>query len=85
MKPIELCTRAIMNSSNHNDIVLDLFLGSGSTLIACEQTDRTCFGMELDCRYIDVIIRRFIKFTNGEQPVIRLSDGKDVRDDYSVI
>ena len=79
-KPVELAAYAIHKSSQDNDTVLDIFLGSGSTIIACEQTDRTCFGMELDCRYIDVIIRRFIKFTNGEQPVIRLSDGKDVRD-----
>ena len=85
MKPIELVSKAIRNSSKQDDIVLDLFLGSGSTLIACEQTDRTCYGMELDPKYIDVIIRRFIKFTNGEQEVIRLSDGKDVRQEYSVI
>lgn len=65
--------------------IIDPFLGSGSTLIACEQTNRTCYGMELDPRYIDVIIRRFVKFTNGEQKVIRLSDGKDVSQDYSVI
>jgi DNA modification methylase len=43
--------------------VLDLFLGSGSTLIACEQTDRTCYGMELDPKYVDVIRKRYAKFT----------------------
>lgn len=62
MKPIELCARAVRNSSNKNDIVLDLFLGSGSTLIACEQTDRTCYGMELDPKYTDVIRKRWAKF-----------------------
>ncbi len=62
MKPIELCARAVQNSSNKNDIVLDLFLGSGSTLIACEQTDRTCYGMELDPKYTDVIRKRWAKF-----------------------
>ena len=84
MKPIEVCVWGIKQAGDVEN-VLDTYSGSGSTLIACEQTDRTCYGMELDCRYIDVIIRRFINFTNGEQPVIRLSDGKDVRDDYSVI
>ena len=84
-KPINTLADILKDHTENGDTILDGFLGSGSTLIACEQTDRTCFGMELDCRYIDVIIRRFIKFTNGEQPVIRLSDGKDVRDDYSVI
>lgn len=58
MKPIELCSRAITNSSKERDIVLDLFLGSGSTLIACEKTNRICYGMELDPKYVDVIIKR---------------------------
>jgi len=66
MKPIELITRAIQNSSNRKEIVLDLFGGSGSTLIACEQTDRVCFMMELDPKYVDVIIARWEKLT-GEQ------------------
>ena len=82
-KPVSLVVNIL--KENQPSSVLDLFLGSGSTLIACEQTDRTCYGMELDPRYIDVIIRRFVKFTNGEQKVIRLSDGKDVSQDYSVI
>ena len=45
------------------DIVLDIFLGSGSTLIACEKTNRTCYGMELDTKYCDVIIERWEQFT----------------------
>ena len=65
-KPIELISRAINNSSKADDIVMDLFLGSGSTLIACEKTNRVCFGMELDPKYIDVIIERWEKFT-GEK------------------
>lgn len=63
MKPVELCTEAIINSSKINDIVLDLFLGSGSTLIACEKSKRICYGMELDTKYIDVIIARWEKLT----------------------
>ena len=62
MKPINLVARFIWNSSRTEDIVLDTFLGSGSTLIACEQTDRTCYGMELDPKYVDVIRKRYAKF-----------------------
>ena len=56
MKPIKLLARQISNSSRTNEIVLDLFGGSGSTLIACEQLNRRCFMMELDPKYVDVII-----------------------------
>jgi len=73
MKPIELCARAIKNSSLKQNIVLDLFLGSGSTLIACEQLDRKCFGLELDEKYIDVILKRWQKLTGKD--AIR-QDGK---------
>ena len=62
-KPIALVERAINNSSQANDILLDLFLGSGSTLIACEKTNRICYGMELDNKYCDVIIERWEQFT----------------------
>ncbi len=61
-KPLALCSRAIKSSSRENETVLDVFLGSGSTLIACEQTDRTCYGMELDPKYVDVIRKRYAKF-----------------------
>lgn len=63
MKPIELCARAIKNSSLENNIVLDLFGGSGSTLIACEQLDRKCCMMELDPKYVDVIVKRWQNLT----------------------
>jgi len=62
-KPIELINKAIKNSSKKNEIVLDIFLGSGSTLIACEKTNRICYGMELDTKYCDVIIERWEQFT----------------------
>lgn len=65
MKPIELCAKGIQNSSKKDEIVLDFFLGSGSTLIACEQLDRICYGMELDPRYVDVIRKRYAKHTTG--------------------
>jgi DNA modification methylase len=60
-KPLELCGKIINLSSAKDSIVLDLFLGSGSTLIACEQTNRTCYGMELDPKYVDVIRKRYAK------------------------
>jgi DNA modification methylase len=59
VKPIKLCKRAILNSSNVGETVLDLFGGSGSTLIACERTKRRCLMMELDPRYCDLIRRRY--------------------------
>jgi len=62
-KPIELSLRALNNSSKISDIVLDVFLGSGSTLIAAEKLKRKCYGMELDEKYCDVIIERWEQFT----------------------
>ena len=62
-KPVEVPAMAISHSSKENDVVLDLFGGSGSTLIACEQLKRTCYMMELDPHYCDVIIDRWEKFT----------------------
>jgi len=59
MKPVMLCAKAIINSCPKNGLVLDPFLGSGSTLIAAEKTGRTCYGMELDPHYVDVIIKRW--------------------------
>ena len=63
MKPIELVVRAIKDSSSSNHIIYDSFLGSGSTLIACEKTGRKCYGMELDPHYCDVIIKRWEDYT----------------------
>lgn len=61
MKPIPLLAYPITNSSMSNTIVLDAFGGSGSTLIACEQTDRICYTIELDEKYADVIVKRYIE------------------------
>ena len=63
MKPLDLVAYPIQNSSVANCIVLDLFGGSGSTLIACEQLNRICYMMELDEKYCDVIIKRWQEFT----------------------
>lgn len=61
MKPVWLVARAVKNSSKKKNIVLDLFLWSWTTIIACEQTDRICYWMELDPKYCEVIIKRFHK------------------------
>ena len=66
MKPIELIEKALVNSSKQDDIILDLFLGSGSTLIAAEKTGRICYGMELDPSYIDVIVKRWEEYTGNK-------------------
>lgn len=63
MKPVALMEFAIKNSTSPNEIVLDVFLGSGSTLMACETTERRCYGLEIDPRYCQVIINRWEKFT----------------------
>jgi len=66
MKPLELVERAIENSSRPGDIVLDLFLGSGTTLIAAERTGRVCYGMELDPHYCRIAIIRWQAFSGGK-------------------
>ena len=68
MKPLPLVERALENSSLAGDFVLDLFLSSGSTLIAAERTGRVCFGMEIDQHYASVAIARWEAFT-GEKAV----------------
>jgi DNA modification methylase len=73
MKPVELVERAIINSSKSRDIVLDPFGGSGTTLIAAEKSGRQARLMELDPKYVDVIVRRWQDWT-GKQ-AIRQVDG----------
>ena len=62
-KPIELVERAVINSSYEKNIIIDVFLGSGSTLIACEKTNRKCYGIEIDPHYCDVIVKRWEEFS----------------------
>lgn len=78
MKPVLLVVNAIKNSSKEHDIILDLFGGSGSTLIACEQTGRVCRMMELDPHYCDVIVRRWQDFTGKK--AVHESSGKTFDD-----
>ena len=69
MKPVDLIVNALLNSTDKQENVLDLFGGSGSTLIACEQLNRKCFMMELDPHYVDVIITRWENLT-GKKAVL---------------
>lgn len=79
MKPIPLLAYPIMNSSMSNAVVLDPFGGSGSTLITCEQTDRICRTIELDEKFCDVIVRRYIEQVGSEENVSVLRDGKEYK------
>ncbi|MDW7670564.1 MAG: site-specific DNA-methyltransferase [Bacillota bacterium] len=78
MKPVALCAYPIGNSSLTNAIVLDPFGGSGSTLIACEQTSRICHTVELDEKYTDVIVRRWIEHTGSDSGVFLEREGTKV-------
>lgn len=76
MKPIPLLAYPIKNSSMSNTLVLDPFGGSGSTLIACEQMERSCYTIELDEKYCDVIVKRYIEQVGSSNEVSVLRDGK---------
>lgn len=79
MKPVALVAYPILNSSLTNCIVLDPFGGSGSTLIACDQTERICYTIELDEKYCDVIIKRYIEQAGNADGVFLLRDGMKYR------
>jgi DNA modification methylase len=77
MKPVELIERALANSSKSGDLVLDLFGGSGSTMIACEKMGRSSRLLELDPKYCDVIVNRWQDFTGK---IAHLEDGRTFRE-----
>ena len=78
MKPIPLISYPIQNSSKARDIVIDFFSGSGSTLIACEKTDRIGRAIEIDPKYVDASVRRYRQlFSNNTITLIR--DGKELQ------
>ena len=79
MKPIALVAYPIANSSLTNSIVLDPFGGSGSTLIACEKTDRICYTIELDEKYADVIVNRYIEQVGNDKDVYLLRNGEKIK------
>lgn len=77
-KPLDLLGYPIQNSSQANGIVIDTFGGSGSTMMACEQTNRTCYMMELDEKYASVILRRYVEDGGNPDDVYCIRDGKRV-------
>jgi len=85
VKPVALIADALLDCSARGDIVLDTFLGSGSTLVAAERVGRICFGVEIEPRYVDVAIRRWQRHTGDH--AIHLATGKyfdDLRTDVEV-
>ncbi|PKN95892.1 MAG: DNA modification methylase, partial [Chloroflexi bacterium HGW-Chloroflexi-5] len=69
-KPVELVERAVKNSSTQGDLIIDLFAGSGTTLIACEQLNRITYLIELDPKYCDVIVKRYMKFKEVSKVIL---------------
>jgi DNA modification methylase len=74
IKPVELVADAILDCTARGGVVLDAFLGSGTTVIAAERTGRVCYGIELDLRYVDTIVRRWQGFTG--QSAVQESTGR---------
>lgn len=79
MKPLNLLAGLIINSSKRDGLVLDLFGGSGSTLMASEQLKRKCYMMEIDQKYTDVIVNRYIKLTNDRDNIYIIRDGMQTK------
>lgn len=82
MKPVELVARAITNSSKPGNTVLDLFGGSGTTLIAAEQEGRKAALMELDPKYVDVIVRRYAQTTGDKTGIRLIRQGQELGQDH---
>ena len=78
VKPVEMLKDAILDVSKRGDVVLDCFLGSGSTLIACQQSGRICYGIEYEPLYIDTTIRRFKNLFHID--AVNLATGKTYND-----
>ena len=74
-KPVELLQELIVPQTKTSSNVLDVFLGSGSTLIACEKTKRKCYGMEIDPHYCDVIVKRWEGFTGKKAERVERVEG----------
>ena len=84
MKPVGLFDYQIQNNTKGEDVVLDLFLGSGTSLIACEQNGRICYGLELDEKYCDVIVQRWETLT-GEKAILMGDETKTKEETTSVL
>lgn len=77
-KPVALAVNAITHTTDNKALVIDCFGGSGSTLIACEQTGRKCYTCELDTKYVDVIVQRYINFKGTDEDVFLIRDGERI-------
>ena len=75
-KPLDLLSYPLRNSSQENAIVVDTFGGSGSTLMACELTNRICYTMEIDEKYASVILRRYVENTGDAENVYCIRNGQ---------
>ena len=75
--PVQLPSEYVQSLTNKDDIVIEPFCGSGTTLIACEQLDRICYAMELEPKYCDVIVNRYITVT-GKQDITLIRNGKKI-------
>jgi DNA modification methylase len=78
-KPVGMLADILKDFSKENDNIVDAFGGSGSTLLACEQLNRRCFMCELDEHYVDVIVKRYIDFTNNKNDVYLIRDGQKIK------
>ena len=74
--PVALPTKAIIITTETNDVIIDPFLGVGSTLIASEKTNRKCFGIELDSKYVDICVQRYVDYTNNTKVI---KNGKEIK------
>ena len=80
MKPVALMAYPIKNSTLTNGVVLDPFLGSGSTLIACDETDRVAMGIEIEEKFVDVVVKRYIQSHDGNYAdVYVIRDGQKLK------
>ena len=77
MKPVTLIGKLMVNSSKKDDIILEPFCGSGSTLICAEQLQRKCYAIELDEKYVDVIVKRYLQFVGSAEEIRLIRDGKE--------
>jgi DNA modification methylase len=85
MKPLKLLARLVKNSSRQGEIVIDTFGGSGSTVITCQQLGRRCYTMELDPKYADVIVKRYMKFTGCDEVILIRNGEKKVVSDMLIL
>lgn len=77
-KPVKMLSEVLRDFSKENETILDVFGGSGSTLMACEQTGRKCYMCELDPKYVDVIVQRYINFKGSDEDIFLIRNGKRI-------